>query len=166
MDRTYNDVKDKFHGYWPKAKFSPMEKTLWDQRLRNLNMNYLWEALDDVKCAHYGSTPQLNWVLKAYAEVSARIRPGKLEHIGPTPEEIEEFKKDQEAIAFQERVDKDLSTVSDDEKRRAAESLPVTVASNIASWGKVTKGLVWLKLFGGSPSSASQSHSLVHVPPV
>lgn len=166
MDRTYNDVKDKFVGYWPKAKFTAMEKKLWDQRLRNLNMNDLWEALDEVKASHYASTPQMNWVLKEYHKINSKRASNRLQSIGPSPDEVQELLRDQEALSFRARVDVDLESVSDDEKRRAAASLPIPVDRSPSDWGSVTKGLVWLKLFGGSSSSASPSPSPDLAPPV
>ena len=164
-NKTYADVKEKFVGYWPKAKLTDMEKKLWDDRLKNLNMNDLWEALDNVKVNHSSVYPQLSWVLKAYHEIAGSRRLD-VSQLGPTAEDKEEFQKDQEAIAFNEKVDKDLATVSDDEKRRAAESLPFAVSRSPSEWGTITKGLVWVKLFGSLPSSVNPSLNLGHGPPV
>lgn len=166
MDQTYNDIKKKFAGYWPKAKMTDIERRLWDKRLRSLNMNDLSEALDEVKAAYYAATPQLNWVLKEYRAINGRRAANRLQPVGPTEDEVKEALKDQEAMAFRARVESDLALVSDDDKRRAADSLPIPVDRPPAEWGSVTKGLVWLKLFGHSASSASPSLSHGHGPPV
>ena len=166
MDQTYNNIRQKFVGYWPKANLTDMERKLWDSRLRGLNMNDLSEALDEVKAQYYAATPQLNWVLTQYKTINRRRAGNRLQPVGPSEEEVKEALEDQEAIAFRARVESDLKMVSDDEKRRAADSLPFPVHRPTSEWGSVTKGLVWLKLFGNSASSASPSLSPEHAPPV
>lgn len=166
MNKTFDDVRDKFVGYWPKAKLTDMEKKLWNERLRGLNMNDLWEALDEVKAARTGLFPQLQWVLKEYHKINSKRASNRLQPVGPTEDQIKEAAGDEEAMAFRARVEADLDMVSDDEKRRVAETLPILVRRAPSEWGSVTKGLVWLKLFGPSSSSASPSPSLDLGPPV
>ena len=165
-DQTFDTVRTKFSDYWPDADMPDSVRQLWTRKLKNLNMNDLYDALDEVRVKYSSKTPQLKWVMEAYFEINGRRRTAPTQSVAESEKEQLDAKLDEEAEDFMRKVEKDLSMVSEDEKCRAAEALPFAASRKPAEWGRITKGLVWLKLFGSSRLSASPSPSLGLGPPV
>ena len=165
-DQTLDTVRAKFSEYWPDAEMPDSVRQLWTRRLKNLNMNDLYESLDEVRVKYSSKTPQLKWVMEAYYEINGRRRTAPTQSVAEIEKEQLDQRLDEEAEQFMQKVEKDLTMVSEDEKCRAAEALPFAVKRKPAEWGRITKGLVWQKLFGSSRSNASRSPSLGLGPPV
>jgi|TARA_R110000803_G_scaffold154852_1_gene219625 hypothetical protein len=161
---TINDVRSRVNDYWPNADINDATRKLWYQRLKDKNAKRLLDALDDVRVKYASSTPQLKWILDAYNT----LQPERLALVwtDDMKDAEAEAKYDEDVRLFKEKVARDLATCTEDELCEAARSIPFSFASRKPEkWGNLTKGLVWLKLFGDSPSSASQSPSQEPAPP-
>jgi hypothetical protein len=161
---TINDVRSRVNDYWPNADINEATRKLWYQRLKDKNAKRLLDALDDVRVKYASSTPQLKWILDAYNS----LQPERLASVwtDDMKDAEAEAKYDEDVRLFKEKVARDLATCTEDELCEAARSIPFSFASRKPEkWGNLTKGLVWLKLFGDSPSSASQSPSQEPAPP-
>lgn len=165
-DHTFETVRTKFSEYWPEADLPESVRKLWTRKLKFLNMNDLHESLDDVRVKYSSKTPQLKWVMDAYYEINNRRRVTPQQSVIEIEKQNLDRTHDKEAEEFMQKVDRDLGMVSEDEKCRVAETLPFTCKRKPSEWGRLTKGLVWQKLFASSPSNASQSLNLGLVPPV
>lgn len=155
---TIDDVRNRVSEYWPTAELNEATRKLWYKRLKDKNPARLMEALDEVRVKYASATPQLKWILDAYAN----LKPEKLESVwtDSMKDAEAEAKYDRDVEEFRQKVGRDLATCSENELREAARSIPFSFASRSPDqWGNVTKGLVWLKLFGNLPSSASPSPS-------
>ena len=163
MTTTMDDVRRKFREYWPTANMPDCVRDLWRQRLSNLNPGCLYECLDDVRLKYTSSTPQLKWVLNAYHSLyRSKFRSLDMTELNKAHDRMKVSEEDSDATRFKEKVSRELALCSENELRDAAKSLPISVSSNPSTWGDITKGLVWLKLFGNSLSSASPDLSLDH----
>jgi hypothetical protein len=163
-DHTINDVRKRVNEYWPNAELNEATRKLWYKRLKDKNATRLMEALDDVRVKYASATPQLKWILDAYNN----LKPERLEPVwtDTMKDAEEEAKYDRDVQAFKEKVARDLATCTENELCEAARSIPFSFASRKPeNWGNVTKGLVWLKLFGNSPSNASPNPSPEPAPP-
>ena len=164
MKRTVEEVRSKFAEYWPKADIPEAVKCLWRDKLRNLNNNVLWEALDEVRVKYASQTPQIKWVLDAYHEIyRARYMNFSSSSVSESERAAEE-EHDRQCREFGDRVKADLDRMSEDELRAVADKIPIAMDPNPKKWGSVQRGLVWVKLFGHSQSSASPSPSPDLVP--
>lgn len=157
---TFDDVRAKFVDFWPKAQMPAAVGELWRNRLSGLNMDCLFECLDEVRVKYYANTPQLKWVLDEYYSLwEKKFRSLDTSELDRSALAAKQEEEDREAREFAAKVDRDLASCCENELREAALSLPIRVSSDPSSWGSITKGLVWLKLFANSPSSASPSRS-------
>ena len=164
MERTVEEVRSKFADYWPKADIPEAVKFLWREKLRNLNNNVLWEALDEVRVKYASQTPQIKWVLDAYDTIyRGRYMNFSSSSVSESERLIEE-EHDRQCREFGDRVEADLAGISEDELRAVADKIPIAMDPSPKNWGSVQRGLVWVKLFGNSRSSASPSPSLDLVP--
>ena len=160
MERDFDDVRRKFAEFWPKADLPPAVAELWRSRLSGLNMNCLYECLDDVRVKYYANTPQLKWVLDAYYSVwENRFKSADNSALDKANAMARIAEERKEADEFNAKVERELSACSDNELRAAASRLPFNVSHDPSEWGRVTKGMVWVKLFGNSRSSVNRSHS-------
>ena len=164
MKRTIDEIKQKFADYWPKAEIPDAVKSLWRERLRNLNNNVVWEALDEVRVKYSSQTPQIKWVLDSYHEIYRSRYMNSPSLIQNDSERILEEQADRESREFADRAKADLERISEDELRAVADQIPIVMDPNPKKWGSVQRGLVWVKLFGSSQSSASPSLSPDPVP--
>mgnify|MGYP003148951243 FL=1 len=164
MKRTTDEIKQKFADYWPKAEIPDAVKSLWRERLRNLNNNVLWEAFDEVRVKYSSQTPQIKWVLDSYHEIYRSRYMNSPSSIQNDSQRILEEQADRESRDFADRAKADLDRISEDELRAVADQIPIVMDPNPKKWGSVQRGLVWVKLFGSSQSSASPSLSPDPVP--
>ena len=160
---TFDDVRAKFTAFWPKAEMPPAVGDLWRRRLSGLNMNCLLECLDEVRVKYYANTPQLKWVLDEYYTLwNDKFRGADMTDMDKAAMAAKQEEEDRESREFAEKVERDLACCCENELRAAAAALPIRVSEDPSSWGKVTKGLVWVKLFASSSSSANQSPNPDH----
>lgn len=155
---SMNDARKRLTEYWPNADLNEPTRKLWYRKLKDKNPSRLLEAMDEVRVKYASATPQLKWILDAYNQ----LKPERLEPVwtDSMKDAEAEAQYDRDVEEFRAKVARDLATCSENELREAARSIPFSFASRSPDrWGHVTKGLVWLKLFGNSPSSASPSLS-------
>ena len=149
----WNSNIERIRGLWPNANWTPEERDLWYQNLKDLNQDWVREAIDEVAKSYSSNKPTLKWVLSAFKQVKV----SRTDPTGQAVEEAAESRWEEEEMAARSRVEMQdaIARFTPEEvanaKYQVFSRFKIKVPdSDTESWSRMSLGLVHAALTGGA----------------
>ena len=111
MSPWHENIK-KINGLWPDANWTPEESAFYRKQLEQLDQDWLYEAIEEVRVTYSSKKPELKWFMDVYNRVKddrtfhqrvAKDRAHKMNDDGISDSEIAAMRKQLELLTEQEQ---------------------------------------------------------------